>query len=268
MQLIRLNTIKNLINEFPLKASIFLHLNKASTSTTEIQDVGALLSFNLGLKSTIERKDYSYIDLNQLLLKIRSSDNFCFLYNPKGEYYKHSSPFIMSIEDYIRMNNKSFYKGLITKDQLKVLDHLLPNSSLSSNNIFTADGSLTFELNKDYLYVFIRLIPASELDLSGLIMFLNTDSVCMISERNNKEICSSLGFIIKLNDRYRLKDYDYKDKWSQVNINPHIKYTINKKFINEKLFDNVVFKYKVDYSLLYITNNKLLDKHGLKIIDI
>jgi hypothetical protein len=264
MKLIRLDTIKNKINQFPIKASVFLRLKKQIT-LEEID--GVLFCLNVKLKDHVLDHDFCR-DVYNVLLKVRLDNNYYFMQNSEAQYYTYSAPFTMSIEEYIKITSKSFYKGLVTKDQVKVLDYLLPDSIF--NNIYTADGDLTFEINKECLYLFVRLMPYSESDLTGLIMFLNTDLVYMISERNNKEKCSSLGFIIKLKDRYLLKDFKYspEDTWSPLNLNPHIRYKIKKQFINDKLFDNVSFKYSVEYSLLYINDNTLLDKYDLKVLDI
>ena len=249
MRSITLNTIKNKINQFPISTSMIVYLNKKDPDFY-------ILCTNISPRTQIKLNNWNY---SRDIKAVLSYEVEIYKY---VDLLKYTGPSKFSLETFIKLNSKDTCKGLLTKEDFSSFVNLKEIES----NIFTSDGDLTFNLNQDYIYLFIRLNPLSNDDLNGLIMYLNNPNVYLIKERSNINQIRSLGFIIKLNNRYFLKEINYSDSWSNINMNPLIKYNISKQIINKNLFDNTNFSYRLSYSMLYIQDLNILNKYNLNII--
>lgn len=260
---IKLNTIKNKINDFALKSCVY-----------------------------ISPKDKDYGDF----------DPYCYQTNEAPFYIlctdKRKAAYISySYSPFVNRNSTGIYKNKIVDDcdfgnyQLQMhnitLDKFLiiqqnkdfmgwyPSNNLIDNSIEVLKGNKYCKHHKDNIYygnntynidtnklcVFVRIIPHNNNDLTNMLFSCTRDNIYNISDRSDINTIRTLGFIVELRDRHKFYTSKTYKKVTKL-LYPFI----TKKRINELIFDSINCNYKLQTHLLLINDNTNLDKYGIKML--
>lgn len=267
LQTIKLNTIKNKLNDFELRACVYIARSNRNNeefnpfyysintkpfyilATNKIAGSYVVKSYNpfTGLFSL-------GIDKNILLDACKVQDNNLLeIYN-------------LSLDKFLLMqknNNKDFLGWLPNSDLIdKNIEEVrgIKNSKHHKDTIYYGDNTYTVDEYK--LYLFIRIVPKDCNTLTNLLINCTRDNIYNICERSNINKLGSLGFIVKLNNRYKFTYSRLSKKFTRI------KYPfLSKDIINNELFDGFEGDYDLSKEIIYIKDNSKLDEYGIKILD-
>ena len=263
---IKLNTIKNKLNDFELKACVYISSNDVKNNNEE--------SFSPYYYN--HNKSSFYI----ICSNKRTSSYWVASYSTHYDDYRGGRNILLAACDFEKNNLSRIYNIdlerflLISKNSDFLGWH--PYNDLIDQNIESIRGNkhckhykdkIYYGVNKynvdvDKLHLFVRIIPKDCNDLTSLIVNCERDNIYNISELGDVDKVGTLGFIIKLNDRH---EYVYSKVFSKIT---RIKYPfLTKNRINELLFGGYEANYSIKKEIIYVKDNSKLDTYGIKVLD-
>jgi hypothetical protein len=267
-RLVSLNTIKRTINQFPLKSSVIGALMNAPTNPIHTDLYGDYYLFSLGTTKQIHPY---YSSINKISKNISINDYLCI--TEKDPCFKGFGD-TNNLKDYIYYDLgykmfKFYYDGFndcgYWRNQKYEGDITNKFKSCELNHTeFKYSSTNAFILDKNKLFLFTRLVPNTVLDRECMTLNCKDYRLYNIADKSYKEHHTTFGFVTKFDGNYNIKI----NKNVYVTKKYKIKFpTLTHKLIDNRLFDGNKFYYIVQKSLLYIENNKLLDKHNIEVID-
>lgn len=266
---IKLNIIKNKINDFGIKACMYITPKDISNNTDGtfcpryyyINKVPFYILCSNKRYSTYKIASYnSYTNIkspvanykNKLLdVCIAEGDNIVDVEDIKLEKFL----VMQKNNDYLGWHpfNKVIDGGIIALRGNKHCKHY-------KDNIYY--GNKPYVVDVDKLHLFIRIKPVTSNNLTSLIINCTRDNIYNVCEWGEDDKVGSLGFIVKLNNRH---EYVYSNVHSKVT---RLKYPfLTRDRLNEELFDGYETNYTIDKEIIYIEDNSKLDKYGIKVLD-
>jgi hypothetical protein len=265
-RLISLTTIKKTINQFPLKSSVIGALMNDPADPIHTDLYGDYYLFSLGTTKQI-RSHYS--NVYKISTNISINDYLCI--TEKDPFFKGFGD-TTNLKDYIYydLGYKLFKYSHVYKDwgdsnykYIGDITNTLKSFELNYSK-FKYNKTNPFVLDRNKLYLFIRLVPNTVLDRHCMTLNCTDYRLYNLYERSCKDKHTTFGFVTKFDNNYNIKVND----GLFVTKNYSIKFpTLTHKLVNKRLFDGNKFNYVMQKSLLYIENNNLLDKHNIEVID-